>query len=172
MGDIGITWPNLIVQLIAFILFMWLFWKFALGPITRMKDAREERIRLSLDRAQAIELELQNTRAANEEALNVARREAQQILQNAREVSEQNIARSVEQGRTLAAEEQEKARVAFNSEVRQARLELRQEVADLAVLAASKIVRANIDRDDQQRLIEEALSEAGAVNGTGPAPQA
>lgn len=172
MGDIGISWLNLGVQLVSFTLFIWLFWKFALGPITNMKDAREERVRQSLDRAQAIELELQNTRAANEETLNEARREAQQILQNARELADQNVARSQAQAQAQADEMLEKARLAFDAEVRQARVELRQEVADLAVSAASKIVRANIDRDDQMRLIEEALAEAGASNGNGPAPQA
>jgi F-type H+-transporting ATPase subunit b len=172
MGDLGITWLNLGVQLVSFALFVWLFWKFALGPITRMKDAREERIRQSLERAQAIELELQNTRTQNEETLNEARREAQVILQNARELSDQNIARSREQAQAQADEMLEKARLAFDAEVRQARVELRQEVAELAILAATKIVRANIDRDDQMRLIEEALAEAGSRNGNGPAPQA
>ena len=172
MGDLGITWLNLGVQLVSFALFIWLFWKFALGPITRMKDAREERIRQSLERAHEIEQELQNTRAANEEALQEARREAQTILQNARDLADQNIARSREQAQTQADEMLEKARLAFDAEVRQARQELRQEVADLAVLAATKIVRANIDRDDQTRLIEETLAEAGSRNGSGPAPQA
>lgn len=172
MGELGINLTNLIVQLVAFTIFIWLFWKFALGPITRMKDAREERIRQSLERAQAIEQELQNTRAANEEALQEARREAQTILQNARDLADQNVARSREQAQAQADEMLEKARLAFDAEVRQARQELRQEVADLAVLAASKIVRANIDRDDQMRLIEEALAEAGSQNGSGPAPQA
>ena len=172
MGELGINLTNLIVQLVAFALFIFLFWKLALGPITRMKDAREQRIRESLERAQAIELELQNTRAANEEALQEARREAQTILQNARDLADQNIARSREQAQVQADEMLEKARLAFDAEVRQARVELRQEVADLAILAATKIVRANIDRDDQMRLIEEALAEAGSTNGSGPARQA
>ena len=166
MGDLGINLTNLIVQLIAFAIFIYLFWKFALGPITQMKDTREQRISQSLDRAQEIERELENTRARNEEILNEARREAQSILQNARELADQNIARAREQAEVQANEMIEKARRALESEVRQARSELRQEVADLAVLAATKIVRANIDRDDQERLIEEALAEAGSRNGS------
>ena len=172
MGDLGINLLNLIVQLIAFALFIFVFWKFALGPITAMKDAREDRIRQSLERAQAIEQELQSTRAQNEEILNEARREAQTILQNARELSEQNIARSREQAEAQADDMIEKARLSLESEVRQARSELRQEVADLAVLAASKIVRANIDRDDQSRLIDEALAEASGRNGSTPSANA
>lgn len=172
MGELGINLTNLLVQLVAFALFIYLFWKFALGPITKMKDQREERIGQSLDRAQEIERELQNTRAKNEEILNESRREAQTILQSARDLSEQNIARSREQAQVQADEMIEKARLALNAEVRQARSELRQEVADLAVLAASKIVRANIDREDQTRLIDEALAEAGGRNGSTPASNA
>ena len=172
MGELGINLTNLLVQLVAFALFIYLFWKFALGPITKMKDAREERIGQSLDRAQEIERELQNTRAQNEEILNESRREAQTILQSARDLSEQNIARSREQAQVQADEMIEKARLALSSEVRQARSELRQEVADLAVLAATKIVRANIDREDQTRLIDEALAEAGGRNGNTPASNA
>lgn len=172
MGDLGITWVNLLVQLIAFALFIYLFWKYALGPITSMKDAREQRIRESLERAQTIEQELRSTRAQNEEILNEARREAQAILQNARELAEQNSARAMEQAQAQADDMLEKARRAFEAEVRQARSELRQEVADLAILAATKIVRANIDRDDQTRLIEEALAEAGSQNGSGPVTNA
>ena len=168
MGELGINLTNLIVQLIAFALFIFLFWKLALGPITNMKDKREQQIGQSLDRAQEIERELQNTRAQNEEILNESRREAQTILQSARDLSEQNIARSREQAQVQADEMIEKARLALNAEVRQARSELRQEVAGLAVLAASKIVRANIDRSDQTRLIDEALAEAGGHNGSTP----
>ncbi len=168
MGELGINYTNLIVQLVAFALFIYLFWKFALGPITAMKDTREARINQSLDRAQEIERELQNTRTQNEEILNNARREAQAILQSARELSEQNIERAREQAQVQADDMVEKARLALEAEVRQARLELRKEVAELAVLAASKIVRANISRADQTRFIEEALAEAGSRNGSTP----
>lgn len=168
MGELGINVTNLIVQLVAFALFIYLFWKLALGPITRMKDAREERIGQSLDRAQEIERELQNTRAQNEEILNESRREAQVILQSARELADQNIARSRDQAQIQADEMIEKARLSLASDVRQARAELRQEVADLAISAATKIVRANISREDQTRLIDEALAEAVGGNGSTP----
>jgi F0F1-type ATP synthase membrane subunit b/b' len=59
-----------------------------------------------------------------------------------------------------------KAREAIAAESAQARTELRREVADLAVTAASKIVRANLDRQAQARLIEETLAEATSGSTT------
>jgi len=43
---------------------------------------------------------------------------------------------------------------------------LRQEIADLAVSAATKIVRKELDPATQTRLIEETLAEAGAGRAT------
>lgn len=170
MDALGINAANLIVQILAFVLFIWLFWKFALGPITRMLDTRQERIRESIEAAQRMEDELQKTRAQNEEIMAEARREAQALIARAREVSDQNIARSKEQAQVQADEMIVKAREAIVAETAQARADLRREVGDLAVLAASKIVRANLDRDAQSRLIEEALAEAGATGSNGSSP--
>jgi len=172
MDALGINAANLIVQLIAFILFVGLFWDDAVGPIPRMLDTRQERIRESIEAAQRVERELAATQARNEEVLLEARREAQTLLARAREVSDQNIARSVEQGRIQAEEIVVKAREAIAAETLLARNELRQEIADLAISAATKIVRANIDRESQTRLIEEALAEAGARGSNGSSPAA
>ena len=43
---------------------------------------------------------------------------------------------------------------------------LRREIADLAVSAATKIVRKELDPATQTRLIEETLAEAGAGRAT------
>ena len=44
MGALGLNLWGLIVQIIAFLVFVYLFWKYALGPITNMLDERSRRI--------------------------------------------------------------------------------------------------------------------------------
>ncbi|MEZ4520366.1 MAG: F0F1 ATP synthase subunit B [Thermomicrobiales bacterium] len=161
MDALGISGANFVVQLVAFILFVWIFWKFALGPITGMLDSRQATIRESLEEAERVRRDMAAAEARNEEILLEARREAQQILANAREQSDQNVARSREQAQQQAEDIVAQAQQVIQAEVTQARLELRQEIADLAVEAASRIVRANLDREAQSRLVEETLSEAG-----------
>jgi len=169
MDALGINLPNLIVQLVAFLLFVWLFWKFALGPITNTLDTRQDRIRESIEAAARVQDELKRTQAQNEEIMAEARREANTLIARAREVSEQNIVRSREQADVQANDIIVRAREEIAAETAQARAELRQEVADLAISAATKIVRGNLDRQAQTRLIEETLAEAGgrAMNGNG-----
>jgi F-type H+-transporting ATPase subunit b len=160
MEALGIDPVNLIVQLIAFVVFVAIFWKFALGPITRMLDERQDRIRESMEAAERMEQELAATQTRNEEILGEARREAQEILSGARDNSEQILARSREQAQVQADEMLEKARSAMEAERQQAWVQLRQDVADLAISAATKIVRQELDREKHARLIQETLAEA------------
>jgi F-type H+-transporting ATPase subunit b len=168
MGALGITGGNLLFQLIAFLVFIFIFWKLALGPITRMIDTRRERIEESLAAAERMQRELAATQARNEEILVEARREAQHILQTARENAEQLGAQVKAQREAEAQQLLERARVEIQSETQQAWQALRRDVADIAIAAATKIVRHELDRQEQTRLIEETLAEAGS-NGRRPA---
>jgi F-type H+-transporting ATPase subunit b len=172
MGELGINVWNLIIQAAAFIIFLWIFWRFALGPIVRMLDERRLRIQDSMEAAQKMQTELKEASTRNEEILRQARQEGQQILAQAREAGEATIARAQAEAGKQADEYLARAEATLRNEVEQARQQLRQEVADLAVTAAGKIVRKELDPKTQARLIEETLTEATngrTPSGTGPA---
>src|SRR3954447_17497351 len=94
MGALGLDAWGLAVQLVAFIVFVYLFWRYALGPITNMLDERSARIAESMAAADKMRLELAATTARNEAILGEARRQAQQIIAQAREVGDATVARA------------------------------------------------------------------------------
>jgi F-type H+-transporting ATPase subunit b len=165
MGDLGIDAWKLGVQLIAFLGFIFLLWKFALGPIVNAIDARSAKIEESMSAAEKMQADLKATAARNEAALQEARREGQQIIVNAREASESMLNRAREDAGRQADEYLTRAQASLRSEVDQARLQLRQELAELATTAAGKIVRKELDPATQNQLIEETLAEATTSNG-------
>ncbi len=167
MSNLGINGWNLIIQLIAFIIFVFLLRRYALGPIVRVLDQRQERIRESMEAAQRMQAELAATAARNEEVLAEARQQAQQIISQAREVSEATIARAQKEAGEQAEEYLSRAQATLRQETEQARLQLRQELADLAVMAAGRIVRKELDPAAQSRIIEETLAEATATTPDG-----
>jgi F-type H+-transporting ATPase subunit b len=171
MSALGIDGWKLAVQLVAFLIFIVLLWRVALGPITKVLDERQQRIRESMEAAQQMQAELQATAARNEEVLREARQESQQIIVNAREAADATLARAREEAAKQSEEYLARAESTLRAETEQARQQLRQEIADLAVNAATKIVRKELDPASQTRLIEETLAEAGAPrsNGTGTA---
>ena len=166
MSEIGINGWNLIAQIITFIIFVYLFWRYALKPIVTRLDARTDRIRSSIQAVEQMRTELSQTEARNEQLLEEARRDAQQISANAREASEATIARAREEAARQADEYLSRAQESLRQETNQARQQLRQEVADLAVIAAGKIVRRNLDPQAQSELIRETLTEAGQPSAT------
>ena len=128
-----------------------------------MLDERQTKVRDSMEAAQQIQQELAATTTRNEELLAEARQEAQRIVRQAREAEDAIIGRARDEANRQAEEYLGRAQAALRQETEAARQQLRQEVADLAVLAASKIVRKELDPADQTRLIEEALAGPGGA---------
>jgi len=159
LGDLGINGWQLAVQMVAFIVFVFLLWRFALGPIVSVLDKRQARISESLEAAERMQAELKETQAKNEEVMAQARRDAQEILVTARQNADQIENRAREKAEASADEFLNRAQETLRQETAQARQALRQEVADLAVMAAGKIIRKEIDPSDQRDLIESTLAE-------------
>ena len=166
LADLGINGWQLVIQLIAFVVFIALLWKFAVGPITNVLDQRQDKIRESMEAAERMQAELKDTQARNEQVLQEARREAQDIVSTARTNGDQMIARAREEAAAQADEYLERARGTLRQETEQARQQLRNDVADLAVMAAGRIVKKELDPASQARLIEETLAEANTNSRT------
>lgn len=159
MDQLGINGWNFLIQMAAFLVFVYLLWRFAVGPIVRVLDQRQARISESLMAAERMQVELRETQSKNEEIMAQARREAQELLQSARQNAEQVEARARERAEASAGEFLTRAQETLRQETAQARQQLRQEVADLAVIAAGKIIRKEISPADQRQLIEATLAE-------------
>lgn len=160
MGELGINGWNLAVQAIAFLVFVFLLWKYAVGPIVKVLDQRQDKISESLMAAERMQQELRDSAAKNEEIMAQARRDAQEVLTTARQNADQIVTRANEQAAASADEFLARAQETLRQETAQAQQLLRQEVADLAVNAAGKILRKEISASDQRQLIEQTLSES------------
>jgi F-type H+-transporting ATPase subunit b len=164
VDQLGLNGWQFVVQLVAFLVFIWLLWRFAAGPIVKTLDERQLRIRESMASAERMQQELKETQARNEEVLHEARREAQEILATARQNGEQLLTRAREEAGLQADTYLTRAQETLRQETEQARVQLRQEVADLAVLAAGRIIKKELNPRAQAQLIEETLSGAAPAS--------
>lgn len=166
MDSLGIELSKLVVQIIAFLTFLFLLWRFASKPIVNILDERQMRVREGMEAASRMQSQLEATAARNEEVLAEARREAQSILAQSRDSGEALIARARDEAAKQSDEYMARAQATLRAETEQARQELRNEVADLAVMAASRIVRKELDPGAQTTLIEATLAEAASGQTT------
>ncbi len=144
---------------LAFLLLLLLMSKYAWGPITAALAERETTIETSLTRAEQALAEAKQLAADNEKARREAELEAQRILRDARDAAEASRAEQVEKTRQQIRQMQATAEAEIGREKQQALAELRAEVADLAILAAEKILHENLDAPRQKKLVDAFIAD-------------
>lgn len=144
---------------LAFLLLLFLLSKYAWGPITAALAERETTIETSLTRAEKALAEAKQLAADNEKARREAELEAQRILRDARDAAEAARAEQAEKTRQQIRQMQATAEAEIEREKQQALAELRAEVADLAILAAEKILHENLDASRQRKLVDEFIAD-------------
>ena len=155
--------PGLYIwTIVTFLVLLALLAKFAWRPLLEALDTRQNAIRKSLDDAQQARQDLERLNA-----------ESAQIIARSRQEADAIITQSRADGERLREEIRQKARgeadlIVKNAE-RQIQLEtsraleqIRHEAVELSVMIASKIIQRNLTREDNERLIDEALRQVQA----------
>ena len=160
MEQLGINLNGLIAQLINFLVLYFLLSRFLFPRVTQMLDARAARIRESVERAEQVQRDAERSEQQFQERIAEARREGQGIVANANQIAQRIQAEAQEKAQRDAEAFLARAHEQIQRETQQARLELRQQVASLALLAASRVVERSLDERQHVELIEQVLREA------------
>lgn len=160
--QLGVDGGKLFVQALNFLILLLILQRFAYKPLLRIMDERSTRIRNDLDEARRLREEGERDRENYRAQLNRARDEARAVLDEAN-----NVAARIREQALLHAEQVnaimlQRARDEIIREKEAAVAELRHEVANLALMAATQVVRRSLDGADQHRLVEEALAQVEA----------
>ena len=153
--DATLLWATIVV----FALFAWVLGKFAWGPLLKIVDEREKTIRDQVDSAQQAAADAKDLLVQHQEMLRGAGREREEILQKAVKEAEQVRADLVTKARADADQVVSKAREQMQREKDLAIAELRAQVADIAVEAASRIVKSSLTDEAQRKLVDDYIKE-------------
>ena len=147
-------------QTVLFILLVLLLKKFAWKPILNAVSEREEGIKSALDEAENARKEMQNLNADNERILKEARAERDTLLKEARVMKDSIITEAKEEAQVQANKVVEQAQATIQAEKQAAISDLKNQVAELSISIAEKVVRAELtDQKKQVQLVEDMLKE-------------
>jgi F-type H+-transporting ATPase subunit b len=163
--DTTLFWATLV----AFSVFAWILAKFAWGPLLKIVDEREKTIRDQVDSAEKAAADAKSTLAQHQELLRGAGRERDEILARATKDSEALRAELQAKARADAEQIVGRAREQILREKDQAIAELRAQVADIAVEAASRIVKSSLSAEAQRKLVDDYIQELPRVTKEGRA---
>jgi F-type H+-transporting ATPase subunit b len=158
---------QVIIAAANFVIFLAIIWKFAFTPVSKMLADRKARIEQGLADADQARKDRENAEAGRIAALQEAHREANDILARAQKVADESRERDLAATREELERIRVRASADLESEKQRAIADLRAEVADLAILAAGRVVGETMTDDRQRRLVQEFLDEAAPATGSG-----
>ena len=152
--------PGLIIwTAVTFIALILILKKVAWKPILAALDQREGAIREALEKADMAREEAQKVLEQNQANLNKAEDESRKIIEQSRsfaeKLKEQILKETKDQTKKLlddaSAEIESKKEAAFN--------ELKNQVAEIAINAAEKILKENLNQDNQKKIVDRYIGE-------------
>ncbi|MDD2386065.1 MAG: F0F1 ATP synthase subunit B [Bacteroidales bacterium] len=150
-----IFWTGIIFAVLLFVLT-----KFAWKPINNMISKRNQSIEDALNQAEIAREEMKKLQADNEKIFAEARIERDKMMQEAREIKDQIVG----QAKNEAQIEVDKIKKAANRDIiaqkTAAMEEIRNQVLDLSVLVAEKVIRKELKSTPQhEQLIDDLLKD-------------
>ena len=146
-------------QIVNFLLLLYLLNRFLFKPVLARLDERSSKIAKGLEDAEVASRDRELARAEREAAVAEARKEAADMLARANKIAEDTRKEILDDARSEAEKVSARAREEIVAERDRAITEIRSQVADLALMAAGKLVQREMDGPTQRRLVEEFLAE-------------
>ena len=150
--------PGLILwTTLTFLILLFVLSKIAWKPLVNALHAREQGIRDALQKADEAKRESERLLAENKAAMAKANEETARILKEGRDLAEQMKDELVAKAREGAKAMMDQAKEDIQREKETALLQLKNEVADLAVMAAEKILDESLDDAKRTKLVDKTL---------------
>lgn len=165
---VSIDW-TLVAQVIAFLILLYILVRLLYNPLSQAMAARTERIRVELGAAEEAAKQAQATNAQTQVLIDQAKTQSQEILRQATANADTMRDQIIQEARAEAQKVIERGRAEIDRERLAAFDDLRRQVAEIALLAATSIVKKSLDTTDNRKLIEEAISNSNVFSQTGKA---
>lgn len=145
---------------VIFMLLLILLKKFAWKPILKAVDDRNSSINEALASAEKAKSEMEQLSADNDKILNEARNQRDSIIKEARDIKIKTIADAKNKASIEAEKIISSAKEQIKNEKMKAMTELKNEIADISIQMAEKIIKTELkDAKSQKKLIEEDLKK-------------
>jgi F-type H+-transporting ATPase subunit b len=152
--------PGLILwTILTFMVVLVILRRTAWKPLLTALKEREESIRSSLHDAEEARRQAQQLLEENRKQLAMAEEQSQRVIKEGRDMAERLKAEILEKANTAARQMVVQAREEIQREKETALTQLRSEVADLAILAAGKLLDANLDSAKQRAIVDTVIRD-------------
>ena len=151
--ETGLFYWSVITFLLVFVILRWKAW----GPLMDALEHREKQIKESLNKAEQMIKDQEQSAADNEAILVRAREEAQNFISQAKDAGEKLKSKLEQDGQEKYESMLDNAKNQIDTEKQKALSDIKNMVVDIAISASEKIVKRNLNDDDNKKIIEETV---------------
>jgi len=150
-----------IAQILNLLIQAWLFKKFLFAPVKKIIQQRQEEVNKIYDDAAESKKSADSDKAAYEKLLADAKGEAAELVRTATITAQQRGDELVSQARQEVSSMKQRAEANIAQERKKALNEVKNEISDIAMEIASKVVEREIKPKDHQALVEQFIEKLG-----------
>lgn len=151
------SWGLFFWSAVTFVLLFALLKKFAWGPIIKMVEEREGRIRGDLDRAEKARVDAEGLLRQHEAKLAEAAQAARETVEAARVRAEQAAAGIAATAKTEAESILARARAQIEADKQRAVADIKTAVVELSMAVTREVVKRTSSQEDHARLADELI---------------
>jgi len=156
--------PGLMIwTVISFVILLVLLWKVTYKPISRALKKREDTIRNSLEEAEKTRESAEALLGDYKNQLAQSREEAQKILSEGKMMGENVKKEIIQKAHEEANQIVKRAQEEIEFQKEKALMDLKERIADLTIMAASKVIEKSLDKTDHEQLLEDYISKVGEL---------
>jgi len=160
---LGINLPTLLAQIVNFGILFGLLYLVAYKPIMRMLDERSRKVKDSMEQTELIKQQAERAEGEVKKQLEAAGKEGMEIMARAMHTGEEMRQKAQQEARQDAETIITRARVEIRQERDGAIDELHKEFANLAIMAAEKVIEKSLDKQAHRQLIDKVLEESATL---------
>ena len=158
---VSLTPWTMIFEVVNLLIVMLILKKFLFKPVNAVLEQRQAEIGGMYQKAEDAQKEAQALKQAYDERMSGARKEADELIVAAQDSARRRGDEIVEDARDEDVQLRRRAEEDIELQKRKALREARDELADMAVDIAGKVVEREVTREDHDRLVEEFIKSAG-----------
>ena len=152
---------TLVVVILNLFLQLFIIKKFLLDKIMNVLDQRRTAADREISEAEAAKEEAQAIKETYENNMLQAKAEAEQIVSRAQKTAAAHSEEIIRDAQAQAVLMKQKAEQDIALEKRKALNDAKDEISDLAMSIAGKVVGRNLNAEDQVQLVDEFINELG-----------
>ncbi len=148
-------------MLINLLLIYLILKRFLYKPVKKMFEMREREVAETYQNADATKVEAHQLKERYEEKLSGAKLEAEEIVRSATKRAQLRSESIIGEAKDAAGNMMERAQEQIEAEKKKAVNQIKDEIADIALMAASDLLQKEMDSDDHKKLIDQFIDTVG-----------